>query len=154
MKPQTQGHALDNPYQKDMKPDVLLDDKSRSQYQYKDGDNMTYSEKEELKQLPEASSWPKSSGIGEYDDMGLIDYIDGIFIYVPRIPDYWVTDRLNTAFIGHASIWYTEVKEIHGRRNWQWWKSQTIQKYRNATFIWKKNMSFENYKYSGDKDPY
>ncbi|MBW0465967.1 hypothetical protein O181_005682 [Austropuccinia psidii MF-1] len=63
--------------------------------------------------------------------MELIDYIDGLFIDVPRIPDYWITARLNTAFKGCAIIWYTEIKEIHGRRNWPWWKSQIIQKYRN-----------------------
>ncbi|MBW0580939.1 hypothetical protein O181_120654 [Austropuccinia psidii MF-1] len=115
---------------------------------------MSYSEKEALKQLPEASSWPKFSGSGEYDHMELIDYIDGLFIDVPSIPDYWITARLNTAFKGHASIWYTEMKEIHGRRNWPWWKSQIIQKYSNGTWIWQKTMSFENDKYSVDKDPY
>ncbi|MBW0493429.1 hypothetical protein O181_033144 [Austropuccinia psidii MF-1] len=64
--------------------------------------------------------------------MELIDYIDGLFIDVPSIPDYWITARLNTAFKGHASIWYTEMKEIHGRRNWTWWKSKIIQTYRNV----------------------
>ncbi|MBW0567222.1 hypothetical protein O181_106937 [Austropuccinia psidii MF-1] len=46
------------------------------------------------------------------------------------------------------------MKEIHGRRNWPWWKSQNIQKYRNGTWIWQMTMSFENDKYSVDKDPY
>ncbi|MBW0478896.1 hypothetical protein O181_018611 [Austropuccinia psidii MF-1] len=115
---------------------------------------MSYSEKEALKQLHEASSWPKFSGTGEYDCMELTDYIDGLFIDVPRIPDYRITARLTTAFKGHDSIWYTEMKEIHGSRNSPWWKSQIIQKYRNATWIWKKTMSFENDKYSVDKDPY
>ncbi|MBW0545665.1 hypothetical protein O181_085380 [Austropuccinia psidii MF-1] len=86
--------------------------------------------------------------------MELIEYIDGLFIDVPRIPDYWITAILITAFKGHASIWYTEMKEIHGRRNWPWWKSQIIQKYRNGTWIWKNTISFENDKYSVDKDPY
>ncbi|MBW0556274.1 hypothetical protein O181_095989 [Austropuccinia psidii MF-1] len=81
--------------------------------------------------------------------MELLDYID-----VPSIPDYCITARLNTEFKGHASIWYTEMKEIHGRRNWPWWKSQIIQKYSNGTWIWQKTMSFENDKYSVDKDPY
>ncbi|MBW0491526.1 hypothetical protein O181_031241 [Austropuccinia psidii MF-1] len=81
--------------------------------------------------------------------MELIDYID-----VPSIPDYWINARLNTEFKSHASIWYTEMKEIHGRRNWSWWKSQIIQKYSNGTWIWRKTMSFENYKYSVYKDPY
>ncbi|MBW0570602.1 hypothetical protein O181_110317 [Austropuccinia psidii MF-1] len=115
---------------------------------------MSYSEKEALKQLPEASNWPKFSGSGEYDHMELIDYIDGLFIDVPSIPDYWITARLNTAFKGHASIWYTEMKEIHGRRNWPWWKSQIIQKYSNGTWIWQRKMSFKNDKYSVDKDSY
>ncbi|MBW0489847.1 hypothetical protein O181_029562 [Austropuccinia psidii MF-1] len=81
-----------------------------SQHQY--GNNMTYSEKEALKQLPEATSWPKFPCVGEYDNMELIDYID-----VPSIPDYWITARLNTALKGQDSLWYTEMKEIHGRRN-------------------------------------
>ncbi|MBW0537425.1 hypothetical protein O181_077140 [Austropuccinia psidii MF-1] len=115
---------------------------------------MSYSEKEALKQLPEASSWPTFSGTGEYDHMKLIDYIDGIFIDVPSIPDYWITARLNTAFKGHASIWYTEMKEIHGRINRPWWKSQITQKYSNGAWIWQKTMSFDNDKYSVDKDPY
>ncbi|MBW0588828.1 hypothetical protein O181_128543 [Austropuccinia psidii MF-1] len=46
------------------------------------------------------------------------------------------------------------MKEIHGRRNWPWWKSQIIQKYSNGTWIWKKTMSFENDKYAVDKDTY
>ncbi|MBW0460373.1 hypothetical protein O181_000088 [Austropuccinia psidii MF-1] len=117
MKPQPEGHALENPYhQEDIKPDSLVVNKARSASQYQDGDNMSYSEKEGLKQLPEASSWPKFSGTGEYDHMKLIYYINGLFIDVSSIPDYWITARLNTAFKGHASIWYTKIKEIHGGR--------------------------------------
>ncbi|MBW0508930.1 hypothetical protein O181_048645 [Austropuccinia psidii MF-1] len=115
---------------------------------------MNYSEKEALKQLPEASSWPKISGLGEYDHMELIYYIDRVFIDVPSIPDYWITARLNTAFKGHAGIWYPEMKEIHGRRNWLWWRSQIIQKYRNDTSIWQKALSIGNDRYTVDKDQY
>ncbi|MBW0496607.1 hypothetical protein O181_036322 [Austropuccinia psidii MF-1] len=155
MKPQPQGHVMDNTYhQDDIKPNAILMTKERSLPQYQDGDNMSYAEKEALKQLPEASIWPKFSGIGEYDHMDLIDYIDGLFIDLPSIPDYWITARLNTEFKGHASIWYTEMKEIHDRRNWPWWKSQINQKYSNGTWIWQKTMSFENDKYSVDKDQY
>ncbi|MBW0568565.1 hypothetical protein O181_108280 [Austropuccinia psidii MF-1] len=120
MNSQPQGHALDNPYQEDIKPDVLFDNKPRSPSQYQYGAKMTYSEKEELKQLPEASSWPDFSVKIEYDHMELIDYIDGLFIDVPIIQHYWITARFNKAFKGHASIWYTKMKEIHGRRNWPW----------------------------------
>ncbi|MBW0550432.1 hypothetical protein O181_090147 [Austropuccinia psidii MF-1] len=155
MNPQLQGHALDNSYnQEDIKQDAFLENKARSPSQYQDGDNMSYSVKEALKQLPEASSWPKFSCTGEYDHMELIDYVDLLLIDVPSIPDYWITARLNTSFKGHASIWYTEMKEIRGRRSWPWWKSQIIQNYSNGTWIWQTNMSFENDKYSVDKDPY
>ncbi|MBW0567532.1 hypothetical protein O181_107247 [Austropuccinia psidii MF-1] len=155
LKPQPQGQVMDNPSQPDeIKPAAILMNKARSPSQYQDGYGMSYSEKEALKQLPEASNWPKLSGAGEYDHMELIDSIDGLFIDVPSIPDYWITGRLNTAFEGHASIWYTEMKEIHGRRNWPWWKSQISQKYSNGTWIWQKTMSFENDKYSVNKDPY
>ncbi|MBW0526345.1 hypothetical protein O181_066060 [Austropuccinia psidii MF-1] len=89
MKPQPQGHVLDNPYhQEDIKIDSLLENKERSPSQYQYEYNMSHSEKEALKQLPEASSWAKFSGPGEYDHMELIDYIDGLFIDVPSIPDY------------------------------------------------------------------
>ncbi|MBW0555167.1 hypothetical protein O181_094882 [Austropuccinia psidii MF-1] len=124
MKPQSQGHSLDNPYQEDRKLAVLLDNKPRSVTQYQDGGNMTYSEKEALKKLPEVSSWPKFSGVGECDHMELIDYIDGLFIDLKSIPDYWITARLNTEFKGHDIIWYIEMTEIHGRRNWPWQKHQ------------------------------
>ncbi|MBW0476756.1 hypothetical protein O181_016471 [Austropuccinia psidii MF-1] len=144
MKPQPQGHALDNPYQKGLKPDFSLDNKPRSPSQYQYGDKMTYSEKEALKQLQEASSWPKFYVTGEYDHMELIDYIDGLFIDVPRIPDYWITAMVNTEFKGHASIWYTKMKEIYGRRNWPWWKSQIIQKYSNCTWIWQKTICHQS----------
>ncbi|MBW0512222.1 hypothetical protein O181_051937 [Austropuccinia psidii MF-1] len=77
---------------------------------------MSYSQKEALKQLAEAFRWPKFSGIGKNDHMELIDCIDGLFIDVPSIPHYWITARLNKAFKGHASILYTEMKEIHGGR--------------------------------------
>ncbi|MBW0489121.1 hypothetical protein O181_028836 [Austropuccinia psidii MF-1] len=86
--------------------------------------------------------------------MELSDSIDGLLIDVPSIPDYWIPARLNTAFKGHAGIWSTEMKEMHGRRNWPWWKSQIIQKYSTGTWIWQKTMSFENDKYSVDKDLY
>ncbi|MBW0532781.1 hypothetical protein O181_072496 [Austropuccinia psidii MF-1] len=145
---------MDNPYhQEEIKSYAMLVNKARSPSQYQDGENMSYSEKEVLKQLPEASTWPKFSGTGEYDHMELIDYIYELFINVPNIPDYWITARLNTAFKGNDSIWYTEMKETHGRRNWPWWKSQIIHKYSNGTWIWKKTMSFENDKYSVEKDP-
>ncbi|MBW0465931.1 hypothetical protein O181_005646 [Austropuccinia psidii MF-1] len=136
-KSQPQGHVMDNQYhQEDIKPYVISVNKTRYPSQYQDGDNMPYSEKEALKQLPEASSWSKLSGTGEYVHVELIDYIYGLFIDVPSIPAYCITARLNTAFKGNASIWYTEMKEIHGRRNWRWWKSQIIQKYSNGTWIW------------------
>ncbi|MBW0525035.1 hypothetical protein O181_064750 [Austropuccinia psidii MF-1] len=146
---------MENPYQPDdIKPDDMLMNKAISPSQYQDGDGMSYSEKEALKQLPETSNSPKFSGSVEYDHMELIEYIDGLFIDIPSIPDYWNTAILNTAFKDHASIWYTEMKEIHARRNCPWWKSQLIQKYSNGTWIWQKTMSFENDKYSVDKDPY
>ncbi|MBW0471791.1 hypothetical protein O181_011506 [Austropuccinia psidii MF-1] len=155
LNPQPHGHVMDNPYhQDDIDSDAMLMKKARSPSQYQDGDNMSYLEKEALKPLPEASSRPKFSGTGEYDHMKLINYIDGLFIDVPSIPDYWITARLNTVFKGHASIWYTEMKEIHGRRNWPWWKSQIIQNYSKGTWIWKRTISFENDKYSLEKDPY
>ncbi|MBW0483360.1 hypothetical protein O181_023075 [Austropuccinia psidii MF-1] len=105
-------------HQDDINPDEMLMNKAISPSKYHNGDNMSYSEKEALKQLPEASSWPKFSAKGEYDHMELIDYISGLSIDVTSIPDYWITARLNTAFKGHASIWYTEMKGIQGRRNW------------------------------------
>ncbi|MBW0473240.1 hypothetical protein O181_012955 [Austropuccinia psidii MF-1] len=86
--------------------------------------------------------------------MQIIAYIDSLFIDVPSIPDYWITARLNTEFKGYSSIWYLEIKELHGRRSWPWWKSQIIQKYSNGTWVWQKNMSFENEKYSVDKEAY
>ncbi|MBW0513559.1 hypothetical protein O181_053274 [Austropuccinia psidii MF-1] len=64
IKPQQQGHSLDNPYQEDIEEDLLLDNKPRSPSQYQDGDDMTCSQKEALRQITEASSRPKSSGVG------------------------------------------------------------------------------------------
>ncbi|MBW0474015.1 hypothetical protein O181_013730 [Austropuccinia psidii MF-1] len=108
---QPQGNVMDNPYhQDDIKPDAMLINKARSPSKYQDRDNMSYQEKEALKQLPEASSWAKFSVTGDYDHMELIDYIDGLFIDVPNIPDYWITAKLNTEFKGNTSIWYTEMK--------------------------------------------
>ncbi|MBW0515206.1 hypothetical protein O181_054921 [Austropuccinia psidii MF-1] len=47
MKPQPQGHFMDNPYhQDDIKPDAMLINKARSPSQYQDGDSMSYPEKE------------------------------------------------------------------------------------------------------------
>ncbi|MBW0555622.1 hypothetical protein O181_095337 [Austropuccinia psidii MF-1] len=105
MKPQPQGHVIDYPYhQEEIKPDFILVNKARLPSQYQDGNNMSYSEKEALKQLPDGSSWPKFSGTGEYDHMELIDFIDELFIDVPSIPDYWITPRIDTDFKVHASI--------------------------------------------------
>ncbi|MBW0519658.1 hypothetical protein O181_059373 [Austropuccinia psidii MF-1] len=108
MKPQPQGHIFDDPYHKeDINPDSILVNKERCPSKYQDGDNISYYEKAALRQIPEASSWPKFSCTGEYDHMELIDYIDGIFIDVPSIPDYWITAILNSEFKAHASFGYT-----------------------------------------------
>ncbi|MBW0560656.1 hypothetical protein O181_100371 [Austropuccinia psidii MF-1] len=89
MERQPQGQVMDNPYHQDeIKPDAMLINKARSPSQYQYRDNMSNSEKEALKQLHGASRWPKFSGTGEYDHMELINYIDGLFIDVPSIPDY------------------------------------------------------------------
>ncbi|MBW0543259.1 hypothetical protein O181_082974 [Austropuccinia psidii MF-1] len=120
MKLQPQGHVIDNPYhQDDIKPDGMLMNKERSPSKYQNGDNISYSQKEALKQLPEFSSWPNFSGTGEYDHMELIYYIDGLFIDVPSIPDYWITARLNTEFKGHASIYEIEntLQDVRKRTN-------------------------------------
>ncbi|MBW0482217.1 hypothetical protein O181_021932 [Austropuccinia psidii MF-1] len=74
----------------------------------------------DMKQFAVDSSWPKFSGTGEYYHMEVIDHIDGLFVDVPRIPDYWITDRLTTEFKGHDEVWYAEMQEIHGRTNWPW----------------------------------
>ncbi|MBW0518041.1 hypothetical protein O181_057756 [Austropuccinia psidii MF-1] len=42
MKPQPQGHFVDNPYPQDIKPDSVLENKERSPSQYQDGENMSY----------------------------------------------------------------------------------------------------------------
>ncbi|MBW0486003.1 hypothetical protein O181_025718 [Austropuccinia psidii MF-1] len=130
--PQTQGHVMDIPYhQEGIKPDAILSNKARSLSQYQDGYNMSHSGKEAFKQCPEASSWPKFSGIGEYDHMEILDYIDGLFIDVPSTKDYWITARLHTAVKGHASIWYTEMKDIngkYGRRPWHLKMTSTLLK--------------------------
>ncbi|MBW0493873.1 hypothetical protein O181_033588 [Austropuccinia psidii MF-1] len=132
LKPQPQGHVMDDAYhQEDIKSDAMLLNKARSPSQYEYADHMSYSEKEALKHLPEASSWLKFSATREYDHMELNYYIYGLFINVPSTPDYWITARLNKACKGHASIWYTEMKEIHGRRNWPRLKRQIIQKSSN-----------------------
>ncbi|MBW0582867.1 hypothetical protein O181_122582 [Austropuccinia psidii MF-1] len=57
MKPQPQGHIMDNIYyQDDIKPDAMLVNKTRSPSQDQDRDNMFYFEKESLKKLAEDSS--------------------------------------------------------------------------------------------------
>ncbi|MBW0483257.1 hypothetical protein O181_022972 [Austropuccinia psidii MF-1] len=57
MKRQPRGHVMDIKYhQEEIKPDSLLDNKARSPSHYQDGESISYSEKEALKQLPEASS--------------------------------------------------------------------------------------------------
>ncbi|MBW0586039.1 hypothetical protein O181_125754 [Austropuccinia psidii MF-1] len=95
MKPKPQCHVMDNPYHKaDIKPVAMLMNKERFPSQYQGGDNMSYSEKEGLKQLTEASRWPKFFGTGEYDHMELRDYIDGLFIDVPCEP---VTQNQSTS---------------------------------------------------------
>ncbi|MBW0460435.1 hypothetical protein O181_000150 [Austropuccinia psidii MF-1] len=49
MKPQPQGHVLENPYhQEDIKPDSFLENEARSPSKHQDGENMHYSEKEDL----------------------------------------------------------------------------------------------------------
>ncbi|MBW0503899.1 hypothetical protein O181_043614 [Austropuccinia psidii MF-1] len=95
---------------------------------YQGRDNRAYSQNEALKQLPEATTWPNFLIVGGYVHMDLINYVGGHFIDVPRIPQSSITDILNTELKGNASIWYSEMKEIHGRRKLPWWRSQIIQR--------------------------
>ncbi|MBW0574163.1 hypothetical protein O181_113878 [Austropuccinia psidii MF-1] len=68
---------------------------------YQDGKNLSYSQKQELKKLPEVVIWPKFSGVEEYDHEEVINRIDGKFVDFSKIPDYWITKRLNNSFRGH-----------------------------------------------------
>ncbi|MBW0479964.1 hypothetical protein O181_019679 [Austropuccinia psidii MF-1] len=43
---------------------------------------------------------------------------------------------------------------VHRDEGNPWWNIQIIQRYSNGTWIWESTMSFENDKYSVDKDPY
>ncbi|MBW0507455.1 hypothetical protein O181_047170 [Austropuccinia psidii MF-1] len=49
--------------------------------------------------------------------MELVDYIDGLFIDLPSIPDYWITARLNTAFKGNANDIANTLQDIRKRAN-------------------------------------
>ncbi|MBW0477284.1 hypothetical protein O181_016999 [Austropuccinia psidii MF-1] len=61
MNPKLQGHVMDNPYhQDDIKPDSMLMNKERSPSQYQDGYNMSHSDKEALKQLPDTQAGPNA----------------------------------------------------------------------------------------------
>ncbi|MBW0477228.1 hypothetical protein O181_016943 [Austropuccinia psidii MF-1] len=55
LKAQPLGHLMDNLYHQDvLKPYSMFMNKARSPSHYQDGDNISYSEKKALKQLPEA----------------------------------------------------------------------------------------------------
>ncbi|MBW0577988.1 hypothetical protein O181_117703, partial [Austropuccinia psidii MF-1] len=141
IKPQTQGNFLDNPHhQEDIKPDSLLENKPISSSQYQYGYNMPYLEKEALKKLTEDSGWPKFCGIGEYDHMELIDYVDGLFIDLSSIQDYWITSRLNTDFKQHQTC--------HGGGAKQSKSKEMIHGYGRKPFY------FGNDRYTVEKDPY
>ncbi|MBW0546313.1 hypothetical protein O181_086028 [Austropuccinia psidii MF-1] len=84
--------------------------------------------------------------------MELIYYIYGLFNDVPSIPDHCITTRLDTAFKGNASIWYTEMNEIHGRRKSPWWKRQINQKYSNDVRKTTNIGKYTPYKSSGFKE--
>ncbi|MBW0466360.1 hypothetical protein O181_006075 [Austropuccinia psidii MF-1] len=61
MKPQPQGHVMDNPYhQEDIKPDSRLVNKARSPSQFQYGHNMSYSEKESLTSFLRPQAGPNS----------------------------------------------------------------------------------------------
>ncbi|MBW0493617.1 hypothetical protein O181_033332 [Austropuccinia psidii MF-1] len=73
MYPQKQENSLDNIptlfKQEDIKQSSQLDSMKRPPLPYQYWDNMTYSEKEALKQLPEAKVRPEFSVVGEYNHM-------------------------------------------------------------------------------------
>ncbi|MBW0532385.1 hypothetical protein O181_072100 [Austropuccinia psidii MF-1] len=92
------------------------DPRLRSRSIYQNGERLSSSEKQELKQSSEVVYWKRFSGVGEYDHMDIIDYIHLLFVYVHNIPDYWITTRINTEFRCHKNIWYTEMKEINFRK--------------------------------------
>ncbi|MBW0495784.1 hypothetical protein O181_035499 [Austropuccinia psidii MF-1] len=110
--PQSQGHFFGNipHHQEAIKPDSQMEGNPGSPSNYQDGYNMTYFKKEALKNLSEATSLLEFSGVGEYAHMDLIDYIYGLFIDGPSIPDYWITARLNNSLKGNSGIWYSEMK--------------------------------------------
>ncbi|MBW0562721.1 hypothetical protein O181_102436 [Austropuccinia psidii MF-1] len=94
------------PYHKeDRKPNSLMKYEHRSTSIYQDKYKMTNSEKEALRQLPQATICLEFSCVGEYDHMELIYYI-----YLPSIPDYRIAARMNKPFKEPSVIWYTEIK--------------------------------------------
>ncbi|MBW0530224.1 hypothetical protein O181_069939 [Austropuccinia psidii MF-1] len=107
MKPPPQGHVMDNPHHKeDIKPDAMLVNNATSPSQYQDGDDMSYSKKEALKQLPEASSWPKPSGKGEYDTRVDLPSIVGNFLHIKQTSSrikFKLMSRKNQANIENTS---------------------------------------------------
>ncbi|MBW0461945.1 hypothetical protein O181_001660 [Austropuccinia psidii MF-1] len=68
---------------------------------HQDGETISYSEEKGSKKLPEVVNWPRFSGVGEYDHMDIIDYIDELSVDFQKIPEYWITTRLNNKFGGH-----------------------------------------------------
>ncbi|MBW0515243.1 hypothetical protein O181_054958 [Austropuccinia psidii MF-1] len=112
---QTGGDYLENTPTKlkkeETKQNAQLESRKRELSKCKDGDYMSYSEEDILKQFQYATVWTKLSSLGVYDYMELIYYINRILVDVPIISTYWITAILNTEFRGCGSIYFIKMKK-------------------------------------------
>ncbi|MBW0525567.1 hypothetical protein O181_065282 [Austropuccinia psidii MF-1] len=69
-----------------------------------------------------------------------------------NIPDEYISARLPSLFTKSENKWYYKMRQDHGKDSWPWWKEQIISKWKNDSWRFKMESSFEEAIFNIERD--
>ncbi|MBW0535655.1 hypothetical protein O181_075370 [Austropuccinia psidii MF-1] len=104
-----------------------------------------------FKDIPRLEEWQTLSGEGEYNHMELMKTID-MSKEDFKIPDEYISARLNSLFTKSAKKWYHKMRQDHGKCSWNWWREQIIYKWENDSWRFRIEEYFEEAIFNIERD--
>ncbi|MBW0498741.1 hypothetical protein O181_038456 [Austropuccinia psidii MF-1] len=104
-----------------------------------------------FKDIQRSEEWPTFSGEGEYNNMEFMKKVD-VFKVEFDIPDEYISSRLNSLFTKSEKKWYYKMRQDHVKHSSPWWKEQIISKWKNDSWRFKMENSFEEAIFNIERD--
>ncbi|MBW0540366.1 hypothetical protein O181_080081 [Austropuccinia psidii MF-1] len=101
--------------------------------------------------ISKLEEWPTFSGEGEYSHIEFIRTID-IFQEDLHITDEIIVGKLHSLFTRTAKKWYHKMRQVHGKHDGSWWKSEVITKWANNSWRFKMENAYESPIFDSEKD--